>query len=73
MTKITEMTLIPLGVALISIGGGAAWLTRIHIQMDANAASIQSIEENQTEYSKDIRQIAVDIAEIKGELKRQRR
>lgn len=72
MGKLTEMTLVPLGMAIISIGGAAAWLTTIHVQMDANAASIQSIEEKQTEYSKDIRQIAVDIAEIKGELRRRR-
>lgn len=67
------MTLIPLGAAIIAIGGGAAWLTTVHVQMEANAASIQSIEAKQERYADDIHRISIDIAEIKGELKRQKR
>ena len=66
MHKLTERTLIPLGIAIIAIGGGAAWLTNVN-------ASIRSIEAAQNKYTELVEQIRNDLAEIKGELKRIKR
>ena len=40
MNKLTESTLIPLGVAVAVIGGASAWMTRMHFITDATAKGL---------------------------------
>jgi len=67
MTKtvrtLTENTWIPLGTAVLVIGGGAYWLANIHLATASNTISLNDLNPK-------IEQIQKDIAEIKGELKR---
>lgn len=44
MKELTEKTLIPIGLALTAIGGGSAFVTKIYLMTDANAAALQQTE-----------------------------
>ena len=63
MSKISEKTWVSLGL-VITLLGGVVWLTTIWMQSEANARSIQKIEEKQTT----IDLIQTDIAVIKTKL-----
>lgn len=68
MDKLTEKTLIPLGVALSLIGGGAAWLTKLAFQTSANAATLEQIATKQDVYTDHIAAIRQDLAVIRVEI-----
>ena len=62
---ITEKTLIPIGVAVVVIGGGSMWLTSLYAkvneleeQVSAKAHAIERIQD-------DVYQIKLDVREIK--------
>lgn len=40
MGKIDERTAVPIGLAVVAIGGGAAWMTRMDIQQTAQASQL---------------------------------
>lgn len=64
---LTEKTLIPIGLAVIVIGGGSAWFTSLHahqLHLTERMDAVERIEEQ-------VSQIKQDIAEIRGILKRQ--
>lgn len=63
--KLDEYTNIPIGIAIIIIGGGAAWMTSIAIQTQANARSLDLIEQRQIDYNKSISKIETDLAIIR--------
>ena len=63
MKSISEITLIPIGVAVISIGGGAMWLTEIYQQGRSNSNRIERLEQKQDEFNK-------LVIEINGRLSR---
>jgi hypothetical protein len=67
---ISDKTLIPLGIAVLVIGGGATWMTTIHLATASNSAAMTEIK---TTIPKTLEKIQEDIAEIKGELKRIKR
>ena len=73
MKSINENTLIPLGLAVITIGGGAIWLTQLSVQTRANAEILDKIQQDRSiaraEYLKNVEEIKVSLAEIKVELK----
>jgi hypothetical protein len=76
MSKLSENTLIPLGLAIVAIGGAAVWLTTIHLSNNANAENIVEIKATVDKYSdtqqkifESINQIKQDVSEIKTELK----
>jgi len=73
MAKITENTLIPIGIAITVIGGGSAWLTTMHQSMSAMAQEIRSVKEERKTLYDSLELIRRDISEIKGELKRIRK
>jgi hypothetical protein len=73
VAKITDTTLIPIGLAVVVIGGGAAWLTAMSLKIDSAIASTQRIEQKQSTYNEDISQIRELISGIHGELKRIKR
>lgn len=64
---LSDKTLIPLGVAIMVIGGGTAWLTSLHLATASNTAALAELKQSIPEKLENIQR---DIAEIKGELKR---
>ena len=70
LNKLTEKTLIPLGLALFAIGGAAAWATTLHLNTMRNSENLAIISVEQKSYSESLYAIKQDIAIIKGELKR---
>jgi len=71
MSKITENTLLPISL-VITILGGASWLTAIWYDTKANAAAIIEIRQDQKILSKDLvetqKQMILDLTEIKAKL-----
>lgn len=67
---ISDKTLIPLGIAVLVIGGGATWLTTLHLATTSNATTLSEMKKDIPEK---LEQIQKDIAEIKGELRRIKR
>lgn len=65
LSEITEKTLIPIGVAIASIGGGAVWLTMLWIQTSTNAQSIEKVELNQDRFFSSMSSVQKDIEIIK--------
>jgi hypothetical protein len=62
---ISEKTSIPIGIALSVIGGAAAWMTSLAIHTNANAKSLEIIEQRLLKYTESIQTIERDIAVIK--------
>lgn len=67
--SLSDQTLIPIGLAIMAIGGGAAWLTSIHIETRANADMIREIKTAQDRYMEDIHAIRINITEINTQMK----
>jgi hypothetical protein len=44
-STLTEKTLIPMGLAITVIGGGAMWLTKIHFTQEASAKTLTELRE----------------------------
>ena len=70
MSKISDQTWIPLGLAVTVIGGSAAWLTSIHIQQGALAEAIASKEPVLERMADDIQLIKLKLVEIESRLKK---
>ena len=51
LQSITDGTLIPLGLALSLIGGGAGWMTTIYIKQEALAARV----DRQADFMREVR------------------
>lgn len=65
---LTEKTSIPIGIALALFGGGAAWMTNIAMQNDANAKSLSTMETRHYDYLRSIQKIEKDVEVIKTKL-----
>lgn len=65
MKFLSEKTAVPLGIAIIAIGGGAIWLTTMHIQGQANAAAIAIIDAKQDRYAAEIQKMNESLAVIR--------
>lgn len=76
-TKLTSNTLMPIGLAVVVIGGGAGWMTKINIAVDAHAARIREATESEQSRYKELtdllRQIDRRLSGIEGEMKRIRK
>ncbi len=74
MTKLDEKVFVPIGLAVLVIGGSAAWVTRVQIEQSAQAAAIKAIKDDSKDDVQAIRKslevIASELAGVKGELKR---
>jgi hypothetical protein len=74
LKAITGDTLVPLWLAVTVIGAGAAWITKIDVALDAQAAKIE--EQQQTDDARArkifdlLRQIEHRLSVIEGEIKR---
>lgn len=64
MKSLSENTLIPIGLAVIVIGGGAAWLTDLHSSIAATEARVSKVEPKVDKVSDDIAEIKQSIAVI---------
>lgn len=84
MKMISEKTLIPLGLAVSVIGGAAVWATSIQVELKGNNARVErqgsrireiddKIDNLNSYLASQIAIVRQDIAEIKVELKHQRR
>lgn len=51
-TSISEKTLVPIGLALVVIGGAAAWATKMDMTISAAQAAIQEQRQADMEYHK---------------------
>lgn len=69
MEKISEQTLIPIGVAVVVIGAAALWISSINLQTKSNTETINKLEVKQEKYSDDMRAIRESLAEINGALR----
>lgn len=67
----------PLGLAVVVIGGGAAWMTKINVAVDAHTARIKEATESEESHYKELtdilRQIDRRLSSIEGEVKRIRK
>lgn len=54
--KITEKTLVPLSL-VIALIGGTTWLTQLHFQQQANAATLVELKTEQKELAAVVREI----------------
>jgi hypothetical protein len=66
MRFLSDKTLIPLGVAILGIGGAAMWLTSLYFQTQANASQIQRLADKQDSYLSTLIEIRSDVAVIKS-------
>ncbi len=69
VSRLTEKTLIPLSLAIMVIGGGAAWLTDVHAEVSHQGQQISEMGEKRDETSRVLTDILVQLSEIKTELR----
>ena len=70
MTKLTQKTLVPLGFAIVLIGTGAGWVTKINYEVMANAGKIVEAKVVQREVLKALRSIDKKLAVIEYQIRR---
>lgn len=82
--QLTDKTLVPIGLAVTVIGGGAIWLTKIYMTVDAHSKTLTEIRQvmgiDRRDLEGDVKSIhdllfQMDrrLSGIEGELKRIRR
>lgn len=79
MATITDKTKIPLGLALIAIGGGALWLTNLNRDIGMLQADLRGLRDEMAQVKAEQRadkeivyRMATDIAVIKTLLEKQK-
>jgi hypothetical protein len=70
VAKLTEHTLMPIGLAITVIGSAAVWMTTIHLATAANSERLGHLVQKEEKYSDDMASIRTDVAIIKTELRR---
>jgi hypothetical protein len=74
LKAISENTFVPLGLAVMVIGGGAGWVTKIEVAVSAQAAKIEEQQQEDDFRARKLfdllRQIDQRLSMIEGELKR---
>lgn len=77
MRTLTDKTLVPIGLAVSVIGGGAMWLTKIHLTQDAYGRTLSEVREtiaqDRNSFYNMLLQIEKRLSGIEGELKRIKR
>lgn len=58
---ITDKTLIPLGLAVIAIGGGSMWLTSVYATGIQTRQMVEQIQSDRTESKKEYNKILIEI------------
>lgn len=62
---ITENTLVPIGLAVAVIGGGAIWFTSLYAKTNVLTENDVTRKESIQEIQRDVGQIKLDVMEIK--------
>ncbi len=70
MKALTEHTFIPLGIAIIAIGGGAMWLTDVYAQVRDNKIETARLSIKQDEHNKLVSEINVRLSRIEWSLEK---
>lgn len=65
---ISEDTLIPLSAAVLVLGGGAAWLTALHLNVSSAMDEIIKIQSEQKDSAKESKKVVESLARIEGRL-----
>lgn len=68
MGAITEKTLIPLGLAVIAIGGGSMWLTQVYAEVKDSSQKLQHVIIQQEEYNKNLIEINSRLSRIETKI-----
>lgn len=63
MYKITEKTLVPIGLVII-LFGGVAWLTTLYVKAENTAEAVEKIQIKQDGYEKNISGVKESLARI---------
>jgi hypothetical protein len=58
---LSEKTLIPIGVAIIVIGGGAGWLTKISVDSSAHGKMIEAVQAEHKEDQNELKDVLKSI------------
>jgi len=61
MNVVSELTLIPIGIALTVIGGGAVWLTAMHSKITENAKNLSELK---SDHKKEIEELKNAVAVV---------
>ena len=70
LMKLSDQTLIPLGLAIAVIGGGSAWLAALNARSENLGAKIEKHETIIERISEDLSQIKITLGEIRVEIRR---
>lgn len=74
MAKIDQNSLIPMGLAIVCIGGAATWMTRQEFTTAANAQGLATVRQEFYDQrlflEKRVSEILERLSNIEGELKR---
>jgi hypothetical protein len=65
MKTLTENTMIPIGLAILAIGGGASWLTVLMVKINNAEAKLQEVQSKQDAYIEKMNAIQMDVRVIK--------
>lgn len=67
-----QTTMIPLGVAVLSIGGASFWLSAVHSKVNSHGEELAETKNKQEKIHDDLRQIKIDLGIIKELLKKEK-
>lgn len=68
MSRLSDKTLIPLGIAVLAIGGSAMWLTTLYMATEANGRDIQEVKVNYSNAEKMLQRMDRRILQIQLKL-----
>ena len=68
MKVLTENTLIPIGLAILAIGGGSAWVTKMWLVTEAHSQSLERLEQKGDYYVSTLSGVNVQLQEIRERL-----
>lgn len=65
MNKLDDSTWVPLGLAIVTIGGAAMWITSISINVEASQDKLNQLQTKQDQYFEAVHAMQSDLAVIK--------
>lgn len=70
MKALTENTLIPLGIAILAIGGGSMWITSLYAEVQSTSTAVKEARTRQEETSKTLNEINERLSRIEWKLEK---
>ena len=68
MNVLTENTLIPIGLAILAIGGGAIWISRVWFITEGHTKTLERLEQRGELYMQAVERTNSELQEIKQRL-----